>query len=409
MQHKIFIIIFLFIPIFWMPLTHEKKPIHAVTSKTNSFNRKLTADEFVNVRVLSQLKIISAMFAPEKGSYLIYGDGRIIDTLPPSSVVKLTLINDSIEMKAFEFPYGRFKNLKFVCLNEVSNFKVKCLNPERKPRHFDDNLVVSTDLSGLKLINNSQLDHYIAGVSEAEAGSRSLVEFYKVQAILARTYALAHLYKHGIEGYNLCDQVHCQAFFGKSKDAEILQAVSATKGQVVVDEDMNLITAAFYSNSGGQTVSSEDVWGTKTTYLKSVRDTFSNKMPNSKWERRMLKEDWLSYLKIKHNFPVEDNAARDIALNFKQDTRKVYLEYNGYKVPLKLVRADLQLKSTFFSIEPRNDTIVMRGRGFGHGIGMSQEGAMRMTKLGYNYKQVLNFYYQNVHLIDLKELHFFKE
>jgi stage II sporulation protein D len=73
------------------------------------------------------------------------------------------------------------------------------------------------------------------------------------------------------------------------------------------------------------------------------------------------------------------------------------------------VRNDLQLKSTFFSIESMGDTLVFNGRGFGHGIGMCQEGAMRMTKLGYNYKEVLSFYYRNVHLIDLKDLNFFRE
>ena len=98
-------------------------------------------------------------------------------------------------------------------------------------------------------------------------------------------------------------------------------------------------------------------------------------------------------------------------MHFKQDYRKINFEYAGLKIPLKTVRTDLQLKSTFFSLEPNEngDTIVFKGRGFGHGIGMCQEGAMRMTKLGYNYKEVLSFYYKNVHLINLKELNFFKE
>jgi stage II sporulation protein D len=186
--------------------------------------------------------------------------------------------------------------------------------------------------------------------------------------------------------------------------------VEVTRGKVVVDENLNLIIAAFHSNSGGQTANSEDVWGTRTPYLKSVEDTFSTKMPNARWERKMLTDDWLTYLKIRHNFPVDDSDARQIALNFRQDSRKTYLECNNSKVPLKNVRQDLQLKSTFFSIKPiAGDSILFSGRGYGHGIGMCQEGAMRMVRLGYSYTDILNFYYQNIQLIDLHKLNFFKD
>lgn len=70
-------------------------------------------------------------------------------------------------------------------------------------------------------------------------------------------------------------------------------------------------------------------------------------MPNYNWERKMLTEDWLSYLKLKFNYPSDSIMARDVALNFTQDNRKVYLEFNNLKVPLKTIRLDLQLKSTF--------------------------------------------------------------
>jgi stage II sporulation protein D len=94
-----------------------------------------------------------------------------------------------------------------------------------------------------------------------------------------------------------------------------MKAVTDTKGKVVVDDNLNLIDAAFHSNSGGQTANSEDVWGSKLPYLRSVNDTFSTKMPNAKWERKMAKEDWLSYLKLKHNYPIQDSNARWLALS----------------------------------------------------------------------------------------------
>ncbi len=371
--------------------------------------RSFSVNEVISVKILSQTKIKELLIAPEKGTYQVIADGKNIITIDAQNALKLSIIDDSIELKSFEKNLGRFSFIKLISFEDERSFKVKSINPDRKGRYFNDNLSISIENGLLRLINDSKLDNYIAGVSEAEAGSRSTPEFYKVQSILARTYALSHMNKHQAEGFNLCDQTHCQAFFGRTSEADILQAVVATKGKVVVDENMNLIDAAFHSNSGGQTANSEDVWGKPMSYLKSIKDTFSLKMPNAKWQRKISSSDWLSYLKIKHNYPVEDSNARWLALHFKQDFRKANLEYSNIKVPLKNVRNDFQLKSTFFSIETLGDTLVFNGRGFGHGIGMCQEGAMRMTKLGYNYKEVLSFYYKNVHLIDLNDLNFFRE
>jgi stage II sporulation protein D len=53
--------------------------------------------------------------------------------------------------------------------------------------------------------------------------------------------------------------------------------------------------------------------------------------------------------------------------------------------------------------------VLFKGRGYGHGLGMCQEGAMRMSKSGYTYTQILNFYYKNIQLIDLHKLSFFKD
>ncbi|MBS1645783.1 MAG: SpoIID/LytB domain-containing protein [Bacteroidetes bacterium] len=389
--------------------TNKEKTRDKKTSTKKTERKIFSTNEVISVKILSQSKIKSLLFAPEKGLYQIIANGKNIASIDAQNALKISVVNDSLELKLFEKPLGRYPFVKLLSFDEEKVFKLKLLNPDRKGRFFSDNLSLSSENGFLRLINESKLDNYIAGVSEAEAGSRSSLEFYKVQSILARTYALGHINKHQAEGFNLCDQTHCQVFFGRSAESDILRAVAATKGKVVVDENMTLIDAAFHSNSGGQTVNSEDVWGKAMPYLRSVKDSFSLKMPNARWQRKMAAQDWLSYLKIKHNYPVEDSLARKTALHFLQETRKANLEFYGVRVPLKSVRNDLQLKSTFFSIETQGDSVVFLGKGFGHGIGMCQEGAMRMTKMGYNYKDVLHFYYKNVHLIDIKELNFFRE
>jgi stage II sporulation protein D len=384
-------------------------PLIKYTITPKSIIKKKSYDEYLNIKMFSQLKIQSFTFSAAEGNYSLWANGKEILNTSKSPLIKLSYSNDSIEVKTFENSIGKFKHIKIISSDLIKSFRLKLISPERKPRFYEDNLSIYVELGDLKCINEVELDNYIAGVVQAESGKRSYQEFYKVQAVLARTFALSHLQKHAAEGFNLCDHTHCQVYYGKTTELDIMKAVSDTKGTVVVDDNLNLIDAAFHSNSGGQTANSEDVWGSKLSYLRSVNDTFSTKMPNSHWERKIAEEDWLLYLKLKHNYPVQDSSAKRLALTFKQDTRKSYLEAKNIKVPLKNIRTDLQLKSTFFSVYTKGDTVILKGRGFGHGVGMCQEGAMRMAKLGYKFPDVINFYYQKTQLMDLHKLDFFKE
>ena len=405
-SNKFILISFLLLFVGWQITNVFVKPFNEITNKTD---RKYSADEVVNIRIFSQTKIQSFTFSAETSVYSVWANGIEIVNTAKFPLIKFSYSNDSVEVKTFETIIGKYKRIKISSIDPLKSFRLKLILPDRKPRFYDDNLYITAELGDLRCVNEISLDNYIAGVVQAESGKRSFQEFYKVQAILARTFALSHLQKHAPEGFNLCDFTHCQAYFGKTTELDIMKAVTDTRGKVVVDDNLNLIDAAFHSNSGGQTANSEDVWGRRLPYLRSVNDTFSTKMPNAHWERKMPKDDWLSYLKLKHNYPVQDSNARWAAINFKQDIRKTYLESNNVRVPLKNVRNDLQLKSTFFSIVPQGDTIIFKGRGFGHGVGMCQEGAMKMAKLGYKHNDVINFYYQNIQLIDLHKLHFFKD
>ncbi len=376
--------------------------------KTDNYSF-LISDETVNIKIFSQLKVKAFTVSADAGTYRVWSDGIEIINTSTAPLLKISYFNDSIEVKTFESVIGRYKKIKITSQDPIKSLRIKLILPERKPRFYEDNIEVKVEAEALTLLNEVTFDNYISGVVQAEAGKHSYQEFYKVQAILARTFALSHLQKHALEGFSLCDYTHCQAYNGKTTELTIMKAVSETRGKVVVDDNLNLIEAAFHSNSGGQTVNSEDVWGSRLSYLRSVNDTFSIKMPNARWERKMAKEDWISYLKLKHHYPVQDSNALWQAFNFKQDIRKPYLEANNVRIALKSVRTDLQLKSTFFSIIPQGDTLLFKGRGFGHGVGMCQEGAMRMAKIGYTYSQVINFYYQNTQLIDLHKLNFFKD
>ncbi len=366
----------------------------------------------VSVRILTTKIINTFIFSPLGCTYSVYGDGRLLADCDPSGIFQMSIEKDSIQLKTFEKNIGKFSVIKMIAKESYAAFKIKSVIPQGKVRTYDDNLeiTITPDNSQFLLINKVDLENYIAGVVQSEGGKGSNLEYYKIQAVLCRTYLLAHLNRHILEGYEVCDDVHCQAYTSKASEADILKAVLDVKGIVVVDNNLNLITAAFHSNCGGETCNSQDVWAMPTTYLKSVKDTFCLKQSQAYWQRTIPLEDWQAYLQLKHKYPVDDTINSIGATSFSQSSgRAIYFKDKELKIPLKNIRADFKLKSTYFSIEQKGDSIIFKGRGYGHGVGLCQEGAMQMAKLKYSYEYILHYYYKDVSLVDVSALNYFRQ
>ena len=248
------------------------------------------------------------------------------------------------------------------------------------------------------------MEHYVAGVVESEGGIKKNVEFLKLQAIISRTYAISNLRKHiKEEAFNLCDNVHCQLYRGRCTNSLIMMATSQTNGDIIIDQHNKPISAAFHSNCGGKTVNSEDVWSIETSYLKSVKDTFCLKQSHAKWIKKIPVNKWLEYLSANYNYPVTDSLMKKEALSYKQKTRQVYFDENP-NIHLKKIRSDFKFNSTFFSLDQQGDTLIFNGNGYGHGVGLCQEGAMKMVDYGWTLKKIIQFYYKDVTIINITEL-----
>ncbi len=265
---------------------------------------------------------------------------------------------------------------------------------------YKGDFTFSSSLGKLKIINTLDFDDYISGVVQAEGGYKGHPEYFKAQAVIARTYAYLHMGKHADEGYDLCDDVHCQVYHGRSITGTIDEAVYSTGGQVLADRDSALILTPFHSNCGGETASSENVWLTSSPYLVSVFDPYCAFSRNALWEKNISRNDWLRYLQEKSGVGIK----QDIGLSFIQNSRMYAYRLGEIAIPLGIIRTDWGLRSTFFSIREEGDSLHLSGRGYGHGVGLCQEGAMVMATRGFNYNQILNFYYNKVYLLDIKDV-----
>jgi stage II sporulation protein D len=373
------------------------------------FKTTVVAYDTLKINVLESFKITSLLCSNDKGNYKLVIDGRFQGQLENEFLILLNLQNDSISIVTEKKLLAKGKTISLIAVEPQSSLKIKSVEPNKAIRIYADNILFSAINQHIQIINYVSIENYVAGVVESEVGTKAPFEYYKVQSILCRTYALSHIKRHENEGYNLCDGVHCQAYFGAQQRNNLIEkATLETKNKVIVDAQNKLIIAAFHSNSGGQTVNSEDVWNSYKPYLRSVTDSFSLLGRNATWQKTFTKQEWLNYFEKKYKYPIHDSAMLSRLFSYNPTGREIYFTQTP-KILLKDMRNDLNLKSTYFNVKLLSDTVVLTGLGYGHGVGLSQEGAMQMAKLGYSYKDIILFYYKNVTLIDLHMIDFFKE
>ena len=361
------------------------------------------------IGVLRNVKMKAFSLKAVNKPYKILGGMKPLMEMKINDEVEITLINNKVQLKSNNKIVGNFDTLKFLKLNDdTSIFSVRGINPGLKQRSYYDELIVFASKNYLTLVNQVDFENYIIGVLESEVGLNRTKDFYKVHAVISRTYALKNQYKFIHEGFQLTDLVNCQVYKGNMyQNKRIIEAVKETRNLILVDENMDYITAAYFSNSGGQTNNVEDVWLKALPYLRSIYDPYSLGGYNYEWEKTIKKKSWLNYLVKNYQFPINDSVALNAACNFKQKIRHKYLIDWVYQIPLTDIRNDWKLKSTYFSIFDNGESLVFKGKGFGHGVGLSQEGAMKMIDLGYGFLDVLRFYYTDVHLIDMRMRDFY--
>jgi len=363
--------------------------------------------ENIYVNVFNEKKLLILEVQPLNIHYKIFIDNDTIEPQNNGTIYQLVADDDSIQFTSNQGFLKKAKKIKIY--NAVGcTFKIKSTQPIIESDIYEGNLEFSNFYCFLKFINSIELEDYIAGVVEAEAGQRLPLEYYKVQSIICRTYILGHLRRHELEDFNVCDREHCQVYKGKSMaNTDIQKGALQTRNVVLMDNNLNLITCAFHSNCGGETCNAEDVWNRPSFGLKALKDTFCLKQRSAKWEKVISKNEWKKYI-LKKN-PKLDSLDLPAKFSFIQLERKTMYQDAAIKIPLKEIRLDWGFKSTFFSFEEKDNNLFFSGKGFGHGIGLCQEGAINMAKSGFSMNDILHYYYKEVTILELGKVNFFRE
>ena len=231
-------------------------------------------------------------------------------------------------------------------------------------------------------------------------------EALKALAVAIRTYAVKNRGRHGRDGSDFCSTTHCQRFGGSAAgaDSRIADAVRTTAGQVLLDHSGHAADSYFGASCGGETANLGTLWGKHPPeYLEGVRDEFCVTGPHATWTDVISRADLLRALQSDAR---TDTGSRldQIAITKRDETgRAEFIKLEGeqdktirgwdFKIIVGRVLGWNLLKSSRFEISRNGSNFVFRGSGFGHGLGLCQEGAHVMATRGTSYERILEKYF----------------
>lgn len=282
---------------------------------------------------------------------------------------------------------------------------------------------------GMAVINELPVETYLCGVVPSEMPASYELEALKAQAVCARSYAFRQMTSYGYPEYeaHVNDSTDFQVYNNSERQENSTRAVAETEGQVVRYKG-EIATTYYYSTSCGRTTSLE-AWGTDAGdggYLQSVEvcgdnGDYEKELPWYRWTAQVpvqtlsalvsantgVSVGTLSSVEVTKRGPgdvalqiVASGDAGSVTVDTENKIRGA-LGGSGYTITKNdgsTSQSTALLPSAFFTIEKSGDTFVISGGGFGHGIGMSQNGANEMAKQGADYREILQMFYKDVEI-----------
>ncbi len=252
-------------------------------------------------------------------------------------------------------------------------------------------------------IKNINLEEYLIGVLAAEMPASFHEEALKAQAVASRSYAAYKIKTNQNQEYDILTDVTNQSYITKEEMQEkwaseyefylskITNAVNSTKGEVMY-YDNEIIEAFYFAMSNGATEDAQSVFAENLPYIKSVSSTWDNEsLNNFIVKATFTKEKFCEALALENCTTININNTNRSSTNRVNKITINNQEFKGTDL-----RKKLNLRSTDFTIEIGEKNIDITTKGYGHGVGMSQYGANGMAKEGYTYKEILNYYYNEI-------------
>ncbi len=263
-------------------------------------------------------------------------------------------------------------------------------------------------------VKEMNLEDYVAGVVAGEMQNDWPIEALAAQSILARTYVLEFITDKGGSRYENADIStdfgEAQAWNPDNINDRIRKAVEMTRGEVIV-YDGKFIKAWFHSHSGGMTATAKEGLNFKETeppYIQVKKSPDENAGPEDKriWTCSFSKDEFHSLINKQTGIdPGEINEVSVVERGPSGRATRLKIGNATLFAPdLRVAIGSMRMKSTLLtSFRVEDNKIIMAGKGFGHGVGVSQWGANALAKQGKSPEQIITYYFKDVDIVKLWE------
>lgn len=249
-------------------------------------------------------------------------------------------------------------------------------------------------------IDNVPLEEYVVGVVSGEMPASFEVEALKAQSVASRTYVLKKMKSNIDKSYDVVDTVGNQVYldeeelmvkWGNNYDKyinKIRDAVDSTKGEYLEYEG-DIIDAFYFSTSNGYTEDSGVIFEESLPYLKSVESVWDKEVASAFYSSTSI-----SLQEFYEKLGLEYKKELKVEILEKSDSNRIIrLKINGKELKAKDIYSKLGLRSYDFEFVKIGSNVNINTKGYGHGVGLSQYGALGMAKEGYSYVDILSYYY----------------
>lgn len=323
----------------------------------------------------------------------------------------------------------RFKDGK-IRLSSDRKISVESLERAYGIPSYEGVIELRATAEGIVIINELSVEKYLKAVVPSEMPASYELEALKAQAVCARSYAYRQMENYGYPEYkaHVNDSTDYQVYGNSKQQKNSNQAIKETKGQVIY-YDNEIATTYYYSTSCGKTTDIR-AWGTKRSsenaYLKAVKvkgenGDYEKNLPWYRWTAEIpvqVLSDLISIntgkdIGLLEKIEVTKRGGGDVAIEMKatgkkgsvvvKTENKIRSALGGYGYQIILNDGSVTdsrdlLPSAFFTVKKSGDMFVISGGGFGHGIGMSQNGANEMAKQGADYEEILRLFYKDIEI-----------
>lgn len=389
----------------------------------------------IDVGIMQGEEISFSLNAPYTTNGIIKKEGNYIAQLKGDRILFENELYDELNFTMAEKGFSTF-SLHGVTIGKEFHWQ------QQETQTFQGSLILRIIDGEMHAINRIAIEDYLTSVIASEMSGTSSLELLKAHAVISRSWLLAQLGappttptekdpfirwydRESHTHFDVCADDHCQRYQGVSRKvtAKVHEAIRATRG-IVLSYDNEVCDARFSKCCGGTTELYESCWdATPHPYLSVVDDPFCNtddpkilsEVLNHydqstdfyhwriEYSQKQLSEliqrrSGYDYGDIIDLIPIERGPSGRIIRLQIIGTKATHII--GKELEIRRTLSETHLYSSAFEVEKSDDTFILSGKGWGHGVGLCQIGAAVMGAKGYNYQEILHHYYPEATLTE---------